>query len=168
MSISKKLILRSLSVLVLYLYLITTHAAVLADFDGNNKSLDDYTGNNKWTVVVLWASWCKISNKVIHEYVDFDTVSNDYNTAIMGISMDGIDKKAEALSFIKKHDIEFTNLIGEYDDVADMFSRLTGSKWEGTPAFLVFSPTGELAVADQGGVPAKAIMEFIQQRNVSP
>ena len=117
---------------------------------------------------MIWASYCRISNKVVHEYVDFDTLGSDYNTTVMGISMDGIDKKEDALSFIKKHDIEFTNLIGDYDAVADLYSRLTGSEWKGTPAFLVYSPTGQLVVADQGGVPAKVIMEFIQQQNAAP
>lgn len=167
MSITRKFILKSLSVVALFLYLSTSQAAGLTDFEGNTKTLDDYTGKNKWTVVMVWVSWCKVSNKVVHEYVDFDTLSGDYNTTVMGISMDGMDKKADALTFIDKHSVEFPNLIGVYDDVADLFSRLTGAEWKGTPAFLVYSPAGELVLAEQGGVPAKAIMEFIQKKNSS-
>jgi peroxiredoxin len=167
MNISKTFILKGLSVVALFLYLSTSQAAGLTDFDGNAKTLDDYTGKNKWTVVMVWVSWCKVSNKVVHEYVDFDTLSDDYNATVMGISMDGMDKKADALGFIEKHEIEFPNLIDDYDDVADLFNRLTGTEWKGTPAFLVYSPTGKLVLAEQGGVPAKAIMEFIQQQNKS-
>lgn len=161
MKILNKALLAMFSLVVFFLFISLSNAASLKDFDGNDKVINDFTGNGKWTVVVLWASWCKVSNKVIHEYVDFDMIKTDYNTNIIGISMDGLNKKNEALNFISKHNIEFVNLIGEYQEIASMYSNLTGTEWAGTPAFLVYSSSGELLVGQQGGVPAKLIQEFI-------
>ena len=85
---------RTFFLIILFHALLPLSHAQLYDFDGNNQKIENYTQNKKWTVVVLWASWCKMSNKIIHEYVDFYTLRTDYNADVLGISMDGIkDKK---------------------------------------------------------------------------
>ena len=63
--------------------------------------------------------------------------------------------------------MEFKNLIGEYDNISALFTNISGAAWRGTPAFLVYSPSGELRAAEQGGVPAKIIEQFIKQQSES-
>jgi len=114
---------------------------------------------------MLWHSKCRISNAVVHEYVDFHTIYSDKNASVSGISLDGYEKKTDAIGFIEKYDIEFPNLIGDYNEIANMVESLTGTPWGGTPTFMIYSTTGELRLVQSGGVPAKVIENYIAKHN---
>lgn len=164
MKSSKQIAGMTLVMLTLLLSL-SVHAAKLRDFDGNLHTLSEYTGKGKWIVVMLWHSNCRMSNAVVHEYVDFHMRHSDDNATVLGVSLDGFEKKADAKGFIDKHDIEFFNLIGDYDEITDMTEDLSGIPWRGTPMFLVYSPTGDLRVAESGKVPAKLIEGYIKKNS---
>ncbi len=136
---------------------------VLQDMDGKRKLLSDYTGKGKWTVVMLWASDCHVCNQEASEYDDFHHSHRDRDAVMLGISMDGIEGRRDAMSFIERNDVGFPNLIGDPEAVASLYIGLTGSDWIGTPSFLIFAPDGELKAAQAGAVPVSIINEFIQQ-----
>jgi peroxiredoxin len=149
------------------LFLPATQAASLQDLNGQPKSISDYAGKGKWLVVMIWASDCHVCNKEAHAYVDFHFVHAEDNAQVLGISIDGQAKKAEALKFIERHKINFPNLIGEPEEVARLFSELTGTYFVGTPAFLIYDPTGNLRVQQVGAVPPELIENFIKQNTLS-
>ncbi|MGW8227820.1 MAG: peroxiredoxin family protein [Gammaproteobacteria bacterium] len=139
------------------------HAAGLQDFNGKPKDISDYSGKGKWLVVMIWASDCRVCNKEAHAYVDFHFVHSDDDAQVLGISIDGQAKMAEAQKFIERHKINFPNLIGEPAVVANLFTQLTGTHFAGTPAFLFYDPKGELRAQQLGAVPIKLIEDFIKQ-----
>ncbi|HED16078.1 MAG TPA: TlpA family protein disulfide reductase [Gammaproteobacteria bacterium] len=134
---------------------------VFQDMDGNNRVLNDYIGKEKWTIVMLWISDCHVCNQEASEYDDFHDKHKDTDARILGISMDGIEGKRDALAFIKRNEVGFPNLIGDPQTVASLYIRLTGGDWVGTPTFLIFSPAGELKAAQPGAVPVSLIEEYI-------
>lgn len=138
-------------------------AAELQDFNGNPRAISDYSGKGKWLVVMIWASDCHVCNQEAHAYVDFHFVHSDQDAQVLGISIDGQAKKAEAQKFIQRHKINFPNLVGEPAVVARLFSQLTGTYFAGTPAFLFYDPKGELRAQQLGAVPPELIEEFIKQ-----
>ena len=140
------------------------HAGELVDFDGNPKAISDYSGKGKWLVVMIWASDCHVCNQEAHAYVDFHFAHSDEDAQVLGITIDGQAKKAEAQKFIERHKINFPNLIGEPAAVADLFSQLTGAYFAGTPAFLFYDPKGELRAQELGAVPTELIEDFIKQQ----
>ena len=135
----------------------------LRDFDGTPQKLSNYTGKGKWLVVMIWASDCHICNVEVHNYVDFQTFHADQNATVLGISMDGAAKKTDAVAFIKRHEVNFPNLIGEPAAVAALYTRLTDRPWVGTPSFLIYSPEGELKAQQVGAVPPHIIEAYIQR-----
>jgi len=136
------------------------------DFNGKPQVLENYTGKGKWLVVMMWASDCHICNKEAHEYVDFHMVHSDDDATVLGISLDGESRKKEAENFIKKHSVDFPNLIAEPEHVAAIYKELTGQFFAGTPTFLIFSPDGELKAAQAGAVPTQLIEDFMKQNSV--
>ena len=76
------------------------------------------------------------------------------------------NKKEAAKGFIKKHNVDFPNLIAEPDTVAKLFYESTGQHFAGTPTFLVYSPEGELKAAQAGAVPAELIEDFIKKSSL--
>jgi peroxiredoxin len=139
--------------------------AQLKDFSGKPQNLSDYTrGKDVWTVVILWASDCHACNVEAKQYVQFHEANKNKNIRMLGVSMDGEKKIADARAFIKRHAVTYPNLIGEFDEVAGMYESLTGGTWLGTPTILVYDPAGKLQAAQPGAVPVEIIKEFIQSR----
>ena len=139
----------------------------LQDFKGNPQVLENYTGKGKWLIVMMWASDCHICNREAHEYVDFHLIHSDQDATVLGISLDGESKKKEAGKFIKKHSVDFPNLIAEPEYVSAMYKELTGQFFSGTPTFLIYSPEGKLKVAQAGAVPTSLIEDFIKKNTVT-
>ena len=133
----------------------------LKDFSGKATSLDDHIGKGKWRVVVLWASDCHACNQEAEQYIQFHEEYKDKHIELLGISLDGEKKRDDAKDFIKRHDVTFPNLIGEFNSVVTLYESLSGGQWLGTPTILVFNPKGELKAAQPGAVPTGLIEEFI-------
>ena len=139
----------------------------LKDFDGAIHSLDEYTGNGKWTVMMIWASDCHACNAEAKQYVKFHKAHHEKDAALLGVSMDGKVMKDEALKFIDRHGVNFPNLIDEPENIARMYTNMTGKAWVGTPTFMIFSPSGELRAAQVGAVPTHIIESFIARESAA-
>jgi len=136
--------------------------ATLMNFEGDPHSLSDYQERGKWLVVMIWASDCYVCNQEARSYDRFHNEHKGGDATVLGISMDGLEGKADATAFIKSHQVTVPNLIGDFEEIAQMFVDLTGENWIGTPTFLFYSPTGELMAQQVGGVPVALIENFIQ------
>lgn len=141
--------------------------AELKDFSGEAHKLDEYIGKGKWTVVMFWASDCRVCNAEIGQYIQFNEANKDKNASILGVSLDGQAKLDAARDFVKRHDVNFPNLIGDPEAVADLYQTLTSNTWVGTPSFLVYNPQGELLAAQAGAVPTELITNFIKENSQS-
>ena len=147
--------------LVALWWLPLAQAAGLTDLQGHARNIGDYTGKGKWTVVMIWASDCVVCNREVFHYVDFQTFHSDKDARVLGISMDGAAGVADAKAFIDRHAINFPNLIGEPQEVAELYTNATGQPWRGTPSFLIYDPQGKLRAGQVGAVPTELINEFI-------
>ena len=143
-------------------------ASVLKDFKGNPSAISNYTGKGKWTAVILWASDCHVCNVEAEQYIQFHEEYKNKHIEMLGISTDGKQKLDAAKAFIKRHDVTYPNLIGEFDEVAAMYESLSGGPWIGTPTILVFDPKGELQAAQPGAVPVSLITAFIDEKTGQP
>jgi len=141
------------------------HAGGFKDFNGNPASIDDYIGKDKWTVVMFWASDCHICNEEIAQYVNFSREHADKGTRVVGVSLDGDARLADAREFVKRHNVDFPNLIGEAEDVASFYMSSSQQPFTGTPSFFIYSPAGELRIAQVGAVPAELIAKFIAEES---
>ena len=162
----RKLTLLSLLAILFVPFSASAEIKGFQDFSGNNKVFENHLGKGKWLIVMIWASDCHICNREAHQYVDFHTFHSDKDATVLGISLDGESKKAAAEGFIKKHNVNFPNLIAEPETVAKLFYDLTGQHFSGTPTFLVYSPEGELKAAQAGAVPTELIEDFIKKNTV--
>lgn len=136
------------------------------DFNGKPQVLENYLAKGKWLIVMMWASDCYVCNKEAHEYVDFHMIHSDTDATVLGISLDGEIRKKEAEKFIKKHSVDFPNLIAEPATVSELYQKLTGQYFAGTPTFLIFSPDGVLKAAQAGAVPTAIIEDFIAKNSI--
>ena len=151
--------------LVVGLLVVASSWAELKDFNGTPHKLDEFTGQGKWTIVMFWASDCRVCNAEVGQYIDFNDTYKDKDASILGVSLDGQAKLDAARDFIKRHDVTFPNLVGEPDEVAELYQTLTSNTWVGTPSFLVYNPQGKLLAAQAGAVPIELIAKFIKENS---
>ena len=160
-----------ISTLFIALFFATSSVAStagLTDFKGNPATIESYAGKGKWLLVMFWASDCHICNKEAHEYVDFHFTHSDKDATVLGVSIDGKENFKAAQNFIKKHSVDFPNLIGEPEAVTAAYSKFAKSRWVGTPSFLLFNRQGELKAAQVGAVPPTVIEDFIAESEKKP
>lgn len=141
--------------------------AELQFIDGKPTTLKENVGKGKWTLAMIWASDCHVCNKEASEYVDFHFVHADDNATMLGITMDGQSRKAQAKEFISKHNVNFPNLIGEPKDIDKLYFELTGAHFVGTPSFLLFDPKGEIKAMQVGPLPTDIVEKFIKEQSIA-
>ncbi|MES9957429.1 MAG: TlpA disulfide reductase family protein [Sedimenticola sp.] len=143
----------------------TAHAGTLGSLQAGDTPLEGYTGQGKWLVVMLWASACHVCDEEIPHYNALHLKRHAKDLQVLGISLDGKGGEADAQAFLQRHDVKFTNLLGEPAQVAGLYSSQTGSRWLGTPSFLLYSPTGELMARQAGAVPVESIESFVAKHS---
>ena len=140
---------------------------VLKDFAGKPASIEQFGGKGKWLVVVMWASDCHVCDMEMPDYVAFHNKHEKTDARVLGISMDGEAKKADAQAFIASHKMDFPNLIGEPQALMLYYMMTTGGSFAGTPTILLYNPAGELRAAQAGAVPPSVIEDFMAKETAT-
>ncbi len=161
----KKVKLIAGSFILMLLAIQPVQASSLGELGTDAGALDEYTGKGKWLVVMLWASDCHVCNDEVEQYNAFHQKHHDKDAVVLGVSLDGKSGQGDAESFLQRHQVKFNNLLGEPGQVASLYSQETGSRWIGTPSFLVYSPTGKLMARQAGAVPVELIESFIAKNS---
>ena len=138
-----------------------TTAGTLTNFEGEPAELSGYTGKGQWTIVKIWVSNCHVCNQEAHAYVAFHDKHRADDAQMLGISLDGLDNLLDAEAFVERHGLNYPNLIVGWEDGGRLFYELTGTPLNGTPAFLIYTPEGELVAQQVGAVPVDLIETFI-------
>ena len=134
------------------------------DFNGGQRSIESYAGDGKWLVVMVWAHDCHVCNMEVESYAQFHVAHRDETARVLGVSLDGQAKRAEAEAFIERHDLPFPNLIGEPATTMLHYAMLTGAQFRGTPTILLYGPDGRLRAAQAGAVPVESIEAYIARK----
>jgi thiol-disulfide isomerase/thioredoxin len=132
------------------------------DFQGNPHSVDAYLGQGKWVVLMIWASDCHICNEETPALNAFHEAHKNIDAIVLGLTLDGQARKAQAQAFVDKHTVSFDNLIAEPPSVMAFYTRRTARRWVGTPTFLVYAPDGKLAAQQVGAVEPQVITTFMR------
>ena len=134
----------------------------LQEMGKGTNALKPFTGKGKWVVVKFWVSDCHVCNQEAHQYVDFHEFHKDKDAVMLGVSLDGKDMAA-AQRFIRRHQVNYPNLITDVYNGTQLYSNLSGQSWLGTPSFLVFDPSGEIRAQQAGAVPVELVEQFIEK-----
>ena len=71
------------------------------------------------------------------------------------------ERQQAAVDFVARHQLKFENLIAEPEVVTAYYQITTGSRWVGTPSFLIFGPDGQLMAKQVGAVATDVVEQFI-------
>ena len=141
----------------------STLAFEFNNFNGSSSKLENHLGKGKWTLLMLWAHDCGVCRAEFPSISDFHQTRKDVE--VIGLSIDGEDKKDLAQSFLDSTKSSFTNYITSLSVVAANYNVLTQENFRGTPTFLLFSPDGELIGNNPGKLSIEALESFIDKNS---
>jgi len=125
------------------------------------ETIDNHSQEGKWLIVMIWAHDCEICELEVDDYQRFHQNHAGNDASVLGITLDGDERKQAAVDFVTRHQLNFVNLIAEPEVVTAYYQITTGSQWIGTPSFLIFGPDGALMAKQAGAVPTDLIEQFI-------
>ena len=157
-----KKILTSLIVCLLFLTPFA-NAFELQEFDGKTVTLDDKIGNDRWTLVMFWAHDCGICRAEFPALSEFNSPRQDVD--VIGISIDGDEKKHLAQEFLDTTESSFVSYITSFSLVSFNYNALTEEDFRGTPTFLLFNPEGELLGNNPGKMSIESLEAFISRNS---
>ena len=137
----------------------------LQELDGTVVDLDDYRGDGKWLLVMLWATTCHICEIQKPEISAFHDRHKDKDAHVLGIAIDGIEEIAAIKSNMQHNKTSFPSLIGNIAIVASHYQNMTEESLRGTPTYLLFDPQGELVGNNPGPLSPEAIEKFMARKS---
>jgi thiol-disulfide isomerase/thioredoxin len=135
---------------------------VLPDLDGRSRSVNEFIGHGKWTVVAIWSADCPICRRDMPEMAFFHDAHRHKDAIVVGVSIDGGARKPEILQFVADQGLDFVNLIGTPVHMAAF-----GGPFRGTPTYYVYSPKGNLVTRQVGSMTQEATEEIILHGNMA-
>ena len=134
---------------------------------GAFETVDKHEREGQWLVVMIWAHDCQVCEQEVGSYQLFHEKHASSKVRVLGVTLDGAERKQDALEFVSRHKLSFDNLIGEPEAVAGYYQIVSGSRWVGTPSFLIFGPDGELKAKQAGAVEVEIVENFIASSSPS-
>ncbi len=142
------------------------HAGMeLQQIDGTVVDLDEYRGDGKWLLVMLWATDCPICEAQKPEISAFHEKHKDGDAQVLGIALDGMENVDLVKANMEQHQTSFPSLIGNIAIVASHYQSMTEENLRGTPTYLLFNPEGELVGNNPGLLRTEALEQFIAQKS---
>lgn len=138
----------------------------LRDFDGKPHNVNAFIGKGQWTIVAVWAHDCPICDKELGQMAAFHTAYRDRGAMVLGVSIDGMARVAQARSFAVRHKLPFVNLVAEPDP--DVLAKFGGGAFVGTPTHYFYDPLGRIVARKIGPLPKEDLEAFIEVFNKSP
>ncbi|MCP3870331.1 MAG: TlpA family protein disulfide reductase, partial [Gammaproteobacteria bacterium] len=136
----------------------------LVDMEGNNTNIDAYTGNGKWLVVMLWSVTCGICAREVPVYSEFHDEHKSKDIRILGVSLDGFEKRNHIRDTMRQWDMRFPTLVADHGLFPANYEAATGERLVGTPTFMVYTPEGELVANNPGPMRTSALVDYITKR----
>ncbi len=136
----------------------------LQHVDGQVVDLDDFRGDGRWLLVMLWATTCHICEMQKPDISAFHEKHKDTDAHVLGIALDGMERLDEIKANMQHHKTSFPSLVGNIAIVASHYQHMTEESLRGTPTYLLFNPSGELVGNNPGPLSVEAIEKFMASR----
>ncbi|MEM7467689.1 MAG: TlpA disulfide reductase family protein [Pseudomonadota bacterium] len=139
------------------------HNQNLRTIDGESVSINDYAGDGRWLLVMLWATDCSICSKEMPGMSDFHRRHVNADAQVLGVALDGYENRNEVKTFMARHELSFPSVIAEMPSFALQYEAEVGEPLIGTPTYLLFNPGGELVANNPGPLRPVAVEQFMRR-----
>lgn len=137
----------------------------LQELNGEVVDLDDYTGDGKWLLVMIWSTTCHICEEQKPSISKFHNKHKDTDAQVLGIAIDGMKNIDAIKANVESQKTSFPSLVGELVVVASSYQGMTQESLRGTPTYLLFNPKGKLVGNNPGPMRIDALEQFMARKS---
>lgn len=131
--------------------------------DGKRAGLGDFLSPDKWTLVMIWTTYCGICRNQYPIISEFHRQHQAKDAVVLGVSLDGYDQAEKVKAYQAEHALSFPSVMTDIEEFSDKYARTTGEAFTGTPTYLLFDPKGTLRGFLEGPVTIAAIERFMRE-----
>jgi len=135
----------------------------LEGLDDKRYNLNQYIGKGKWTVLNFWGTRCPPCLEEMPELVHFHDDHKDSNAIVVGVAIDfpsfGYARKNEVIAFVDDYLIDYPILLSD----ASIAEKIGAGMLRGLPTTYLYTPDGELAAMQVGGITRSILETFINK-----
>ena len=129
---------------------------------GETSSLGEQVNRGRWTLVMVWTTYCGVCREQYPTISAFHTRHHDNDASVLGIALDGYGEAGKVAEYREAQAHSFPSVLAESDAFAYGFERATGEAFTGTPTYLFFDGDGKLRAYLSGPVSDAALERAIQ------
>lgn len=155
-----------IAVLLLCAVLTPAHAFLVTDFDGGRIETDDFIGNGRWTVVMLWQLNCVPCEQQKPAVEAFHNKYKASKAHVVGLVMDGHEYIPQIKQFLDKKPTAFPSLVVFGDVFKDQIKSETGKHFPAAPGYIVYTPEGEIKMALNSIVEIDELISYLESQFV--
>ena len=132
------------------------------NLDGRHAGLGQYLSKDKWTLVMIWTTYCDACRKQYPLISAFHTEHKNKDATVLGISLDGYDQQEKIKTYQATHAQNFPSVMAVSDEFISKYQRTTGEPFTGTPTYLLFDAKGGLRAYIDGLISIADIEAYIK------
>lgn len=125
--------------------------------DKLQSSLEDELKDGRWELVMFWATYCHICKKDFKKLAAFIEDNPKISLTIVGVVVDGLEEEDETRKLVKKHKLDYTHLITDYDRANIVYKEKSGKRLVGTPSYLLYNPENKLVAFNTNAIDVDAL-----------
>ncbi len=130
---------------------------------GADTTLAEQVESGRWTLVMLWTTYCGICRRQYPVISEFYDRHRDGGATVIGIALDGYAALDEVRAYVAKKPFSYPTVVGEPESLGAMFEKATGEPFTGTPTYLLFNPARQLIATSSGEVELAILERYVSQ-----
>jgi thiol-disulfide isomerase/thioredoxin len=124
---------------------VATGVLEVSTLDGEHARLADYFEPGRRTLVMIWTTYCEVCASEFPRIEALHQAHSDKDLKVLGLAADGLRAREAVRRTLTARAVSFDSVIGERAEIAAGYHRYTGETFAGTPTYLLFGESGELA-----------------------
>lgn len=133
--------------LILLVFSANANAFLVSDFSGNRVEVNDFVGDGRWTLLMLWQLDCVPCEEHKPAVEAFHKKHESSNAHVIGLVIDGHEYMAQIKSFYDAKPTAFPSLVVFSDVFHEQILEETGKQFPVAPGYILYSPDGEMNLA---------------------
>ena len=131
--------------------------------DQLQSSLENELQDGRWELVMFWATYCHICKKDFKKLGTFIEDNPEISLTIVGVVIDGLEEQEQTQALVKKHNLDYTHLITDYDRANIVYQEESGSQLRGTPSYLLYNPQNKLVAFNTNAIDIDALEIYVYE-----
>jgi thiol-disulfide isomerase/thioredoxin len=129
--------------------------------DGQDGQFGDHISKDKWTIVMVWTTYCGVCRQEYPKISAFHERHKDSKAVVLGVSLDGFGTGEKVEAYRQEHQHAFPSLLANAAEFAEPYELTTGTNFSGTPTYLIFDDKQQLQAFKNGKLDVDELEAFM-------